>query len=787
MPSKLSSGFVDTGITTSVSYSGSMRIKLSPFTVSNPPPPSPVASIGFWTLYNGSFAGGGPPCGPGEAEGYWRVLLDGPMNTPHTPWQTEYQEFSCRPDVNSESGWYSVSTQVGPLRLGMRYVRIGSTPKYPDFWTDYEVQYSWFADRNTVLNTSCSTPDGTFYGDTQYYTTHVYPWSFEQEEDDFDALGFALGVGGPGSLQFQVYNAGPGGNPDYVFANFAGLATDNRLVDTSELNFGPLVGTGGGSVEGRGFSSGNPPTLGQVGYWAYWTEDIDVTAFGGGSTGALIRDSDTPSNTYQCPVRVHRSYQWVNWPRTEPSPSPTRSFTIDSTWASEQPVPFRSDDRQIMLMMKPKDVGGGAYYPLTLLISETLDINRPDGASTPPSEWEPSDTGKITVTENATNTVFSVSNSSGTATRMLTQQWKHRVGIYGTSDPDFGIVEYQHTKHMEEEDIYCWDTYSFLWVDLTAPASGDITLTLDGNYLSVVDPHTTGSDRVDNYEATLTPFSYQYVIPAQTGRHTYYLDLCFPENTDGPVYPSRIDEMTLSDFHTGTYTLHALQLKARGNAYLKVDYGPPVQRQDYSAIWLALDGSSPTGALPDQAYKYDEVGASPQAGGGIRFVEPLTGAVTGIVQDSQMSLTGFWGVLNGMEGISAEYSLAASDAALEDAYGTKLTCEGLAQTLQPLVPFAVDDPHSAVVPDVEYHPPCSLNCRQVTIPPGHGFTVYSRWNAGYGALEALVVDEDTGLRAEAGIELTAGSGSLGVTDEYGFVIVTPVPANGSVSAQISGA
>ena len=97
--------------------------------------------------------------------------------------------------------------------------------------------------------------------------------------------------------------------------------------------------------------------------------------------------------------------------------------------------------------------------------------------------------------------------------------------------------------------------------------------------------------------------------------------------------------LVLSGFVTGQYTLNSLKLVARENGYVKLGFGPPVQRGDYSALWVAQDGAAPHTNWGEQANKPDETGTY---GGAVRHVNIVTGYPSGEILDSHRNLAEFW-------------------------------------------------------------------------------------------------------------------------------------------------
>ena len=744
----LPAGWIDTGVVANCEASGTLEVFAG--NENNSIMPSTVFGADF-RLWTGSSTGN-----------LW-LSLDLPQGPTVEIWRLYIPDYPYTPPLQMAPA-QDYSQVEGPFRLGVTYRLIDpESDPHPEFaQIHYELAYAWFMDASTKGVVSFA---GHSY--TGYHLTGgdepAPPDTVPRQIDVIGTLGW-------------IFNCQTGLGPGTVVIRVTNWQINGATVDASELSTALLHG---GSGEVDAWEAGHVIVSADASAPFTVTEDIDISRFGGGSTGAQVRDAD--GNLHTCPYAQNVSHQVVSWTTTAPSFDRARNVTIDSDWAAAQPVPFRSDDLQVPLMQSPKGRDGGTYTPIQITIPFELDLLRPDGGFTT-AFVSPDDKIDVNDVEGNHYAQFTVHATGGAVSRTLRSGWKDRVGLGpdGKTSPPFDITAYQHTKHFwsgvpnvpSNEDIYAWDIFTQMELDITATSAATLTVRLDGNYLDIYDPHTTGSDRTDNYTADLYGFTYHYTVDVQAGQHTYYVDLCFPTDAAGPVYPSRVDQITLSGFNVGTYTLNEWELEARGNAYLKIDFGPPVQRGDYSAIMLSIDGSFGLGNLPDKAYKPDETG---QYGGGIRYVEIVTSLVLDPpFLDVQYDPAAMAGYLDAIEGINASYSQSAEDAFLKDTYGNTLG-PGLAQWIRPVVPY------QGLIPTVPYAPPCSVQCRRVVTCNAMPFTIYSRWNAGHGAIEALVPDADGG-RAPSGIALTAGYGSQGVTDAFGYVVVSPVPADGPGSS-----
>jgi hypothetical protein len=667
---------------------------------------------------------------------------------------------------------------MGPFRLGTKFQVIpGTIAQFPYFWLHYERVYTWFADEGTVRQSSMAGyTSGYFYPSTTDPGLWEGPFFTPNPPVGMTPVDQGNQIGNL-SLAAQVVRSGVG-------ARFTNTTIQGVAVDTTGLNNGLLVGVGSGAIDANKTGSTVRNSVSMAAPFAI-DEDLDVTKNGGASTGALVVDSDGQERA--CPISATRTYHPRSW-STSGNFSAIRSYNVRASWASEQNPAWRSDDLTVALFTQ-KGIGSpGAvdpYYLVSIKHLAEIDVHRPDGNR--PSDWVTQDVTRGIVTELAGVTTFNILQAGAVFRRVFGQQgtdrpvWRRWVGVgtQGKSDAEFHPDRAEWTKHTlagaTNQDVFGWESYAYLRLQLTAPAAGTLTLQVEGVHLAVSDSHVTGSQRNSDFAVSETPFSVQYSVPVAAGTNTVDIDLLLPQTgaTSLPFYPGRVDALQLSGFAVGTYTLSSIKLVARGQTYLKCDWGPPVQRDDYSAIGWANGGSWGAGGLPDQLYKPDEVGSSPLGGGNLRFVYIMEGAVTGVITDSQLSLSGFLGQLSNLEGWSVSYDQAAFDAANKDAFGSALSPEN-AQNLLPLVPYVT------LIPGVDYQPPCNWVCRQISIVNGQPFHIRSRWPLGHGGIEAVVVEERE--RAPAGWSLnlvrtdTGAVAAAGLTDEHGYVVWTPVPA-----------
>jgi hypothetical protein len=177
-------------------------------------------------------------------------------------------------------------------------------------------------------------------------------------------------------------------------------------------------------------------------------------------------------------------------------------------------------------------------------------------------------------------------------------------------------------------------------------------------------------------------------------------------------------------------------------------------------------------------------GAAEQRAGDEGYIDPLTGAVTGIILDTQKYLQSFWMEMNEIEGLVATYSQAAYNAANEDSFGSVLGPE-LSQWLWDVLPY---NRFTLFGGSYTLCPPCSPVCRSISITNGLNYLIEVDWSI-MGDIEGLAVQN--GERAPNGtrvvaVDLSTGEDvASGETDSEGYAVITPVPANSSEGYTVS--
>jgi hypothetical protein len=758
-----------------------------------------------WDLYvkdTGNFC---PPPGPGPAPGYtgsYNAYINNssapvPGGTPDLLVDTF--TFACQPQFPAggqpthtfSSGGTDTS---GPFRLGVNIEPIDVSFHAPEFWTNYRIVYRWWADEST-------TRSSTFCGTTINYYAAPNPSPI------WDYLGPHPGmtprsVGYVGTIHFGEAVVGGDGVGDVSVVSFSSINVDGWSVDTSEFPVTwNLSRDGGGSTHNTGPGS----TTADASSPYRFAYDIDITKFGDGTTGAHVVDNfEVPiqlhsdhtqkmpqsaslacpiSNSYIVPVTSWETHQ-KEMIFLDGTVRPIR-FDIDRGWALDQNPPLDTRDLQVPLWPNPArispDSGGATYTGVDAELQSSLSIEFPSGPGEPrSSHWVINDGAYGSVTEGSSSTLFHVTDARAVFTRTLLSHWR----TWTTSPFPRGIDAYEITKHnyfSDADDIWGWESYGWLQVPHTGTVGGPANLKVDGVWLEVFDPHTTGADRATDYAQTEHPFSFGYDLPVSSGSSSPFIDLLFPiSGGTNPLYPSRVDKLTLYNLPVGDTTVSDIKLVTRHDGYLKVDYGPPVQRLDYSCLHASQDGSFPWGNWGDERLKPDEIGNHPPYGGALRYVDPLTGSGTDTILDAQYLLVDLIAHWNRMEGWIISHDGASFDTANRDSFGNAIGPE-FACWLRPIAP------HMMYAPGGSFHPPCGPIVREVIITNAFDFAIYTRWPI-WGAREELV--GIGGARAPVGTHMKAIRDDTGATvvtadtDASGYVTLSPLPANGVLSYHV---
>lgn len=798
----LPDGWLDTGVNSgSVSLTGSLAVLQFS---------GAIGHIGEWEVIGFAGINGASSLCPQSAgiafEAGYQII--GPTQT-----STTITYFECPPLIDSQldPDWRPTYTPsisppqsflatIGPYRLGRKRVLDPDISDMPEPVFDqlhYVEQYRWFADENTSLVTACGgliepprwMQSSGMWGDTQ--------------ASAFTPIDVGLTIGG---LAF----AGTVGNqPSSVTqVEWTGLTAGGN-GDTSGLDTGCLLSSGGGNViaNTRNGSVSTSAVIYPSTRFHYRIQPSFFYRDPGDRQDASVRVMDnwltTGGGTHlpyeasiQCPHDVAyvipNRFGWTH-PTLKPPPHTLGPLSItDYVPANWEEHP--ENDRTLCLWCVPGNAGPTEwpkfFQPVEITFAEELPIltGTPEWVSNDPDLTVTGDNVFETPPGGVPDTSFVRREIGEAGTNLpIWRRWLG-VGTLGHSDPLFNPDQSHTTKHGEDDDVWFWGHYRYLRFHGTAEGPRTLRLRVEGVYLSIDDPHTTGSDRLDNFSVTETPYAVEYDlvldVPEEGGDFDDLLDLCFPVELAGaatelPFYHGRVDVLELYDFGPGETELN-LALKADGPVYLKSGYSSPAQRFDYSNLGVSNAGSYGMGVLGDESYKAPETGDSPLSGGNIRYVRPLTGTVSGLILDEQYGLGTFIHWLNVQEGFTAVINETALDEANEDAYGVSLG----SPSAQCLVP---------TVPDVEFEagetfkPDCVWLCNRVQITNAVPYVIGTYQCVG-GAVEAIIVERagDEVVPAQSSVRVRAVGypESAQLCDESGYVRAYPVPASASVSLEL---
>lgn len=763
----LPDGFVDTGEICNIEQSANVKVLMRAANIPESPGSRPTAEIGPWTVsgtHNPRVSGA---CSPNEAL-YAELRLDGPLTSDFLLQELfEICNLQAQWPSPTMSEQQAYSFTAGPFRLGYRVVDISTDGASLKLWKDWRVEFAWFSDVDTVVNTNLGSRSVQYYWITGTATPPAAD-AVQNEGQIIGCLSFSANpVEGiidhdnypwttpPGRL-FTSYNAD---SPQVIISDLE--------VNGSSVNTSGLPGGGGSGVtvtENTGSSGGTacPP-------WDY-SKDIHVTKFGQGEAPVTLDVTDEGTQK--------QMYSWDNDP---PQFDGLFRVDIDADSALGHNPPLPNWDLKVCMRANPPigahDVARN-YKPVDVTFAKERSILRSGNL------WVPS-SGDIVVSGGQ----FTVNATGSNVRRTLAQKWRNWVDKGHAS---FGIDYYEVTKADyfgadAAQDIWGAGSYGYIRVDINTPSAQQLNLRIEGVYLNVTDPHTTGSDRIDGFAVEEVPFTYEYQVPVSSGANVVDVDVCFPTNVTGPVFLDRVDVIQLYGFSTGVYTLNSLKWYSKGPVYLKLDYGPPHKRSEtlpsgvspeFSCLWEVVDGVPVRLNHPDTILKGGTPGDGEvyTYGGAMRFVNVITGAATGTILDTIYSCSDFCTLWNRIEGWTVEYDVVVANANLQDNYGTHLGYEP-AQVIAPLCP------KPTITPDVVTQPICNIPCREIQITNCYTYVVGANHPI-YGAIEALAKQGSVRGGGSVGIEAfrtdTSAAVSSGVTDSEGFIRLV-VPANADIN------
>jgi hypothetical protein len=708
-------------------------------------------------------------------------LLGAPNLAGTNPIEVAELDYLTDPNIDNNieepGGPCEITYTAGPLRVGIvRELIPGFEDEKPLRAIHYRHRFSVWKDEDTVEVGTVTGPDG---GGT---VTGTFDAMMTPEEVDMESFSFL----------FSFARASQPASDGKIWQTIEDITINGAGVDVSDLdeidNGWRLLGSGS-SVEGRQHNgSGAGEELGFSVLLPYLIEyDLDVLKNGGASTNAEV---DTLNEgTVTVPFTASVTHRRVSWAAGTLSQA-KESASVNAAWAAAEDIPWDDEDLRCRLWTPPPlgdPATDATYEPVEVELAAEVELYRP-GAATP-SAWVTLDGGDCTVTDGA-DTLFEVSAPGGGGTRVIgavgtdLPAWRPWLGVgaSGKADGDFDPDKTHWTKAGATEDPFDYSSYRYrrLIINSTVAATG--TLTIRGVSPVVTDSHVTGSDRETDFTVDESAtFEHSYSGALSIGSNTVMVDLCFPD-AGGPVYLGRVDSYDLTFSAVGDYTLSADELVSctapstpgAGTAYMKCGFGKPVERpDDFDALHCAHNGAACMAALTDRVQCSEHFGVD---GRGLRFVNVSTGAVSGLVLDTQLTLEQFWDQLDKLQGWSVSYNSGVSEAALEDAFGNAFGPE--------IAEFGNDIlPHDTITAGSPFTLPCQPKCGEIIIVPLVPVLIRTRDSIGFGALEGLAKTED-GLPAPAEtIDVLRNDTSAVVdtptTDAFAYWFSTPLPANGS--------
>lgn len=670
-------------------------------------------------------------------------------------------------------------SSAGPFRVGKLVSVLNPLAPKPWLASNYKEEIGVFIDENT-----------TFLIDFGGHTQSGYVLRPEGGTPDPGTTPVLWGD--PFIRLHLAYIDGPDNTT--VLTEIRGLTVQGELVDTGALADGTWTGLGGGDIDGRKPVS----TGGEIYVWLPYLldYDLDVLQYGGSSTGCVVTTQNI--GDVAVPHSSAHVYHRVSWASSGLT-SATETLAIKGSSATGDFDPdVTTGERPLRLWISPGRTApgsDGSYTPTTITIDGEQSVLRPDGvAAADLTSSFVASSGDIVVTETDAETQAVVGAIGSHITRTLgavgtdLPEWRRwlGVGVSGHADALFNMDLEGKTKHTAQADIFDWVGYGYARLGITAPATGDLTLTVSGVYPVTSDNHETGSSREAAFSVDeSTTFSVSWALPVVSGSGDYEIDLAFPDSLSPATVPfdiGRVDSIVLSGLLVGTYHLTAFDLIAKDpkTASLKLGFGFSSGdayvggSADYDALHVAHNAAPMMANLTDQTACSELLS---EDGRGVRFVDILTGAVSGEVLDTEETVETFTGHTNDVEGVGAVYSSSAYQAANQDSFGVALGPE-LAEWLNDQLPGL------SLTADVAQTLPAQPKVGQINLVPGIHILIRTRDSRGYGGVEGLAVED--GARAGIGgtVTVTRDSNAAAYTagtDAHGGFICSPLPQDGTES------
>ena len=784
-PIALPSGYVDTGIRKTVIMEADVRVRMSggggafggpavdPFTdgvttnIVNFH--GPASTLSTWDLCGVAYTAQDPvTCtAPMDYVRSCQVWAQGPGVSPTR--LAPNQENFCLPDLDAVdmpySDWYHWRGSYGPYRLGVKVSLLAAhAADVPNFASHYEMTYAWFADQFTTLQeTLGSLNSGLLYwqgAGTGSWGSLQYPSAFSEA-----ATSFQLTISG------LLLSAG------VREVEYQNIKIDGRPIPLAALSGGVITGTGDGSANGQ--HTGGTGSFSHSAIAPYvFTEDIDLKR--AGTEESLPVDVlDADSTAHVTPYSKDYEQWTASWITNLYGAG--RTITINEADTTR----FPANDTKVLLWganaLQSPNTAEQYYQPVSVEIEEILDVMRPDGAQ--PSFFVSDDAAQLIVNDLASGPEVDVKQIGHYIRRVfgvtgtnlpIWRRWLG-VGTSGKADALFNPDLAEQTEHPAGTDIFDWNTYRYIRLGFQSFTGEypELTFTVEGVHVVIDDTHVTGSQRNTDFTVTETAYTRTYTWQPNAGSGLGDdIDLLFPDE-GGPFYHGRVDAVKFSGWPVGRFKINMMKLPSKdsatshaspGTAYLKVGFGAPVQRGDYSALGLAHNGSWTWGNLGDQDNKENETG---QTGGNLRYIYILTGYPSGIIQDSQYSLESFWELADAVEGWTVTYDATKFTAVNTDTFGVSLAPEIAQWSRRCNDGFPLNE---------IYKPKCHPHVSKITVATLQPTKIYTReWVDGI--VESIVSD---GFEpAGANQTVTLGSRTA-FTDSFSYAQVLGVPTGTTV-------
>lgn len=646
----------------------------------------------------------------------------------------------------------SFATTIGPFRLGAKFnLSTGGGPSTaPSGLADQNtLRHAWFADADSYF-------DETVGGVNETRQIAAIPTLQTTDVAKFScSAGTITGV-----LSVPI-------------AKFTAVTVQGNLLDTDGVDDAPLLYPRYSQVAAGAFNINNAAFGGdfiEAAPGGELTFVLDMLDYAGATVSPDLLDNwvtqpqtfhaapKTPNATFLTAGTYSTDFQ-TNYPRSEKnlpgSVTHSTNVSISPAWLAANG--YDPNDLTAVLDQHSPITGSTTYSPILIEQKGSVEIDTPAGGR--PSSWAINSGANGSVTENAGDTVFLVTNTAAVFTRNYATNWRAYT-VNSHILPEWNIDGYTFLRRhyaadylgipqtVHPEDYWWWNSYMFLRLNITATAAATLTLTVSGIDLQVNDNHS-GIPGVRSAAITYNQFNdtRTYVFDVSIGTADVWIDLSFPDSyvaAGGAVFPMRrprVESLVLSASAVGTYTLNAMELSRRDPAgyatEVSVCYSPQsTYNAEWPAVYLRTDGEAAPVLTYGDAYKK---GLEAELGGAIRFAEPEAGSVS--------QARAMWEQLQRIEGFTVTYTDGDRAVFMEDTFGVALVTQAgePAQFAREVAPGAVfvgaGDAHG-------YSPDFCIRVGAVIFPNGLSLTIRPRHVFG-GGVEAVAMAD--GTRAGAGL------------------------------------